>query len=263
MTVETPKTAPKSPWYWPRSRGGMMSPTTAIVVVSSPPAPTLQRAERDQLGHVLRDPAERRADEEDHDRDLQRHLAAVEIAELPVERPGDGRRKQIRGDDPREVLESTEVADDGRQCRRDDRQVERCEQDDEDQRAEDHADARSRCCGGVLSHPQGYQSAPRRVSFDYLSHDEDREDRSGVAAELDARAVPRAAPEGHRGAVHAASTTTSSSRGRITAPAAARSCSSRTRSTTRAAAGRRSTRRPTRPRSTRRPTRPTAWSAPR
>ena len=34
-------------------------------------AETLQRAERDQLGHVLRDAAQRRADEEDDDRDLQ------------------------------------------------------------------------------------------------------------------------------------------------------------------------------------------------
>jgi hypothetical protein len=40
ITVETPKTAPKMPWYRPRSRGGMMSPTTAIVVVISPPAPS-------------------------------------------------------------------------------------------------------------------------------------------------------------------------------------------------------------------------------
>ena len=80
-------------------------------------AETLERAERDQLGHVLRDPAERRADEEDHDRDLQRHLAPVEVAELPVERPGDRRREQIRGHDPREVLEPAEVADDRRQAR--------------------------------------------------------------------------------------------------------------------------------------------------
>ena len=39
MTVETPKTAPNSPWYLPRSRGGTMSPTTAIVVTIRPPPP--------------------------------------------------------------------------------------------------------------------------------------------------------------------------------------------------------------------------------
>ena len=39
ITVETPNTAPKNPWYWPRSRGGMMSPTTAIAVTMSPPPP--------------------------------------------------------------------------------------------------------------------------------------------------------------------------------------------------------------------------------
>ena len=37
------------------------------------------------------EPAERRADQEDHDRGLEHELAAVEVAELPVERPDDRR----------------------------------------------------------------------------------------------------------------------------------------------------------------------------
>ena len=69
-------------------------------------------------------------------------LAAVEVAELAVERADDGRREQVRRDDPREVLEPAEVADDRRQRGRDDRLVERREQHDEHQRAEDQADAR-------------------------------------------------------------------------------------------------------------------------
>ena len=51
-------------------------------------------------------PAERRADEEDHDRRLEHDLAAVEVAELPVERADDRRGEQVRGDDPREVLDA-------------------------------------------------------------------------------------------------------------------------------------------------------------
>jgi hypothetical protein len=42
------------------------------------------RAERDQLRHVLRDPAQHGADQEDDDRDLQHQLAPVQIPELPV-----------------------------------------------------------------------------------------------------------------------------------------------------------------------------------
>ena len=94
--------------------------------------------------HVLAEPAERRADQEEHDRDLQDELAAVEVAELAVERAGDRRGQQVRGDDPREVGDPAEVADDRRQRRRDDRLVERGEQQHEHQRQEDQAQARLR-----------------------------------------------------------------------------------------------------------------------
>jgi hypothetical protein len=101
----------------------------------------LQRPERDQLGHVLRDPAEHGADQEDDDRDLKRRLASVEVAELPVERTGDRRGEQVGRHDPGEVLQAAEVAHDRRQRRRDDRLVEGREQDDQHQRAEDQPDA--------------------------------------------------------------------------------------------------------------------------
>jgi hypothetical protein len=47
-------------------------------------ANALQRAERDELAHVLAQAAEGRADEEDDDRALEQALAPVEVAELAV-----------------------------------------------------------------------------------------------------------------------------------------------------------------------------------
>ena len=38
-TLATPKTAPKYPWYRPRSRGGMMSPMMLRAMAISPPPP--------------------------------------------------------------------------------------------------------------------------------------------------------------------------------------------------------------------------------
>jgi hypothetical protein len=104
-------------------------------------AEALQGTEGDQLLHVLAEAAERGADEEDRDRRLQHDLAAVEIAELAVDRPGDGRGEQVRRDDPGELRDAAEVADDRRQRRRHDRLVERREQEHEHQRAEDQAHA--------------------------------------------------------------------------------------------------------------------------
>src|SRR5437764_1098410 len=82
-------------------------------------AEPLQPAERDQLDHVLRQPAENRADEKDDDRRLEELLAPVEIAELPVQRRRDRRREDVRRHDPREMVEASEVADDRRQRGRD------------------------------------------------------------------------------------------------------------------------------------------------
>src|SRR5262249_44938492 len=62
-------------------------------------------------------------------------------ASLPVDGPGDGRGEQVRGHDPGEVGDATEVADDRRQRRRDDGLIERGEQKHEQQRPEDEADA--------------------------------------------------------------------------------------------------------------------------
>ena len=39
ITLVTPKTAPKKPWYRPRSRGGTTSPTMVWAPTMSPPPP--------------------------------------------------------------------------------------------------------------------------------------------------------------------------------------------------------------------------------
>jgi hypothetical protein len=114
-------------------------------------ADPLERAERDQLAHVLGDPAERRADQEDHDRRLQDDPAPVEVAELSVHRPHDGRREQIRRHDPGEMLDPAEIADDRRQRRRDDRLIERRQQQHEHERPEDQAEARGLLYGLCLT----------------------------------------------------------------------------------------------------------------
>jgi hypothetical protein len=95
ITVATPKTAPKKLARRddvPDDRDRRDDEPTA--------ADSLQRPERDQLGHVLRDPAESGADEEDDDRPLEQPLASVQVAELAVERADDGRREEVRRDDP-------------------------------------------------------------------------------------------------------------------------------------------------------------------
>ncbi len=112
-------------------------------------AEPLQGAEGDQLRHRLREAAEHRPDQEDHDRGLQDALAAVQVSELAVERARDGGGQEIRGHHPRQVGDPAEVADDRRERRRHDRLVERGQQEHEHQRDEDRADARLRLEGGV------------------------------------------------------------------------------------------------------------------
>ena len=52
MIVETPNTAPKKPWYLPRSRGGTTSPTMASVDTIRPPPPSPCRA-RNVISSVM------------------------------------------------------------------------------------------------------------------------------------------------------------------------------------------------------------------
>src|SRR6185312_9449760 len=57
-----------------------------------------------------------------------------EIAELAVKRNHDCRRQKVRRDDPRKMRKPTDVADDRRQRRRDDRLIKRSKQKNQRQR---------------------------------------------------------------------------------------------------------------------------------
>ena len=111
-------------------------------------AEPLHGSEGDQLRHALRQPAQRRAGQEEHERDLQDALAPVQVAELAVQRPDHRRGQQVGGHHPGEVLQAAEVADDRRQRRRHDRLVERRDEQHEQERAEGQAPA----ARGGLSH---------------------------------------------------------------------------------------------------------------
>ena len=100
-------------------------------------AESLNGAEDDELRHALAHPAERRAGEEQHDRALHDALAAVQVAELAVERRHDRLREQISRDDPGQMRESAKLADDRRQCGRDDCRIQRGQQHREHEPAED------------------------------------------------------------------------------------------------------------------------------
>ena len=106
-----------------------------------PAAESLERAERNQLGQGLSDAAQRRADEEDDQRDLQHDLAAVEVAELAVHRGDRGLGQQVGGHHPRDVAEAAEVADDGRQRGGHDGLVQRRHQQHQHQSGEYDGDA--------------------------------------------------------------------------------------------------------------------------
>jgi hypothetical protein len=97
-------------------------------------AQPLQGAERDQLDHAVRQAAQRRADQEDHDRRLEQPLAAVLVAELAPQRRRCRRGEQVGGHYPGQMAQAAEVADDRGQRGRDDGLVERGEQDREHQR---------------------------------------------------------------------------------------------------------------------------------
>ena len=96
-------------------------------------AEALQGAEGDQLVHGVREAGQRRADQEQHDRDHQESLAAVHVTELAVEQRGDGGRQNVGRHHPRQVVQAAEVADDARQRSRDDQLVEHRDDEREQQ----------------------------------------------------------------------------------------------------------------------------------
>ena len=96
-------------------------------------AQALQTAKRDQLGHVLAQPAQDRTHQEHDERDLQHELAPVHVSKLARDRCRDRRRQQIRRHHPWQPRDATEVPRDRRQRRRDDRRIERRHQHHEHQ----------------------------------------------------------------------------------------------------------------------------------
>ena len=64
----------------------------------------------------------------------------MKIAELAVDRSDDGLGKKICSDDPRNVVQAAELFDNRRQRGRNDRRVERSEQHDEQEAAENNED---------------------------------------------------------------------------------------------------------------------------
>lgn len=130
----------------------------------------LQGAEADELGHVLGEAAEGRADEEEDDGVLEELLSPVLVAELAPQRGGRGGGEHVGGDDPGEVGHAAELADDGRQGGGDDGLVECGDQQAQQQGADgdDHLAGCVLACGSgrvrtgtgvhglaghILSHP--------------------------------------------------------------------------------------------------------------
>ncbi len=115
-------------------------------------------------------------------------------------------------------------------------------------------------CRGSFRQVEG-REGPARAERSAI--DERCEDRSGMARRARSGGLPHPAARRAPRRRSPASTTTSSSRAPTTASAAERSSLHPMRSTTRAAAGRRSLRLRETMRSRRRPTSPTGWCAPR
>jgi hypothetical protein len=87
-------------------------------------ADALEGPEGDQLAHGLAQPGKGRPDQEDDDRDLEDQPAPVEVGDLAPQRRGRGRGEQVGGDDPRQLVQPAELADDARQGGADDALVE-------------------------------------------------------------------------------------------------------------------------------------------
>ena len=77
-------------------------------------AEPLQAAHQHQLGHILRQPAERGADEKQPNRHLQHDFAAEQIAKFTVQRHRDGGAEDIGGDH-RKLVQPAQFADNRRQ----------------------------------------------------------------------------------------------------------------------------------------------------
>jgi len=94
-------------------------------------AEPLQNSERNQRPHAPAHSTQCRAGKKDENRALQDDAPAEEIAELSVQRYNHGLSEEVGSDHPRQPLEAAELAHDGRERRRNDRRIERGQQDRE------------------------------------------------------------------------------------------------------------------------------------
>ena len=114
-------------------------------------AEALEGPERRQLVHRGRERAQRRADDEDGDREHEELLATVVVAELAVDRRRDRGRDQVRRRHPRLDRQPVEVVGDRADRGADDRLVESTQEHAQHQPGQDRQDLAVGvlACGGV------------------------------------------------------------------------------------------------------------------
>ncbi|ENN86386.1 hypothetical protein RHSP_19766 [Rhizobium freirei PRF 81] len=103
-------------------------------------ADALDRPEDDELHQRLRHAAQNGAEQEDQDCRIDHRLAAILVAELAVERHGTGGGKHIGADNPGEVRQPAEIADDTGQGGGDDALVDGAKTENDHQAENDGAD---------------------------------------------------------------------------------------------------------------------------
>ena len=115
-------------------------------------AQALEGPEGDQLAHVLGQTTQGRAGQKGHDRGQEDRLATIEVADLAPDRRGGGGGEQVSGDHPGQVVEATEVADDGGQSGRNDGLIEGAQQhrEQEPAKCEQNLAPAELCSGFVL-----------------------------------------------------------------------------------------------------------------
>jgi hypothetical protein len=102
-------------------------------------ADALDEPEHEELVDRLCDPAQHGADREDRDRGIEEPLAAIQVAELAHERQRSHLPDEVRGHDPRDARQPTQVVGDARQRGGDDRAVDRA-QDHPELEPDEHDD---------------------------------------------------------------------------------------------------------------------------
>ena len=125
-------------------------------------AQPLQGAHQHQLGHVLRQPAQRGAHEEQHNGDLQDNFATKQIAEFTVQRHHDGGAEDIGRHYPGELIQAAQLTDNGRQRGRDDGLIKRRKQHHQQQRAEQQLNRRRFLRGWV--HDVGFHKRSLEIN---------------------------------------------------------------------------------------------------